>query len=236
MATVLDSITAALKEIGVLAVGETPSSEDSADALAALNRLVDQWAAERLQLYTTTRTTWTITSGTQDYAVASGQVVNVARPVLVDHVHFIDTAPAPDIEYPLTSLSEDGWSSIAQKALTSPFPEAYYYNPTLASGLISLWPVPTSTTLQGVLYAPAAIAQFAALTTTVSLPPGYARMIVKNLALELLSSYGRKPDPALVEQAANSKAIVRRANRRPADLSFETGLGGGGNWDIHQGP
>lgn len=239
MATVLDSaVTPALKEIGVLAAGETPSADDSADALAALNRLVDQWASERVMIYTTTRTTWTITSGTQSYAVASGEVVNVARPMYVDHINLVDTSTSPDTEYPLSELTEAGWSGIVQKALTSALPRSWYYNPTFPSGLISFWPAPTSTTLQGVLYAPAAIAQFSALTTSISLPPGYARMIVKNLALELLPSYGRQPSPALVEQAMEARLVVRRANKRLEDLSFEAGTlaGGGGGWSIHVGP
>ena len=60
--TVLDIGTAALRDLGVLATGETASSEDSDAMLAALNRLVDQWAAERMAIYSQTRTTWAIVS------------------------------------------------------------------------------------------------------------------------------------------------------------------------------
>ncbi len=222
MATVLEAvIVPALKEIGVLAASETGTTEDAADALAALNRMLDQWAAERLQIFTVTRTTWVITAGIQNYNVGVGQVVNVARPVYVDHVNFQDTAPDPDLEYQMEPLTEDAWSRVPQKTLQSKFPTSWYYNPTFPNAVLTLWPIPTATTLQGVLYAPQAVAQFAALTTVVSLPPGYEEMLVKNLALKLGPSYERQPNPVLVEQAREAKAIVKRANKRLADLSID---------------
>jgi len=238
MAVVLDVVNAALKEIGVLAIGETATADDSIDALATLNRLLDQWAAERLQIHTVTRTLWTITTGVGTYAVASGSVVNVARPVYIDHVNFVDTSATPDLEQALNPLTEDAYSRIAQKALTSPFPTCWYYNPTYPTGTLELWPVPTSTTIQGVLYAPAAVVAFAALTTTVALPPGYERMIIKNLAMELSPSYGRAADQVLMQQAVESKEVVKRSNRRLMDLSVDAGalLQGRGTYDINSGP
>lgn len=236
MATVLDEITVALKELGVLAETETPTAEAAADALAALNRMVDQWAAERLQIFTVTRTTWTITSGTQNYAVGTGQVVNVARPVFVDHINYLDTSPTPDLELPLAQFTEDGWAGLPDKAQTSPQPTSFYYNPTYPYGLISLWPVPTGTTLQGVLYAPQAVAAFATLATAVALPPGYEEAICTNLAVRLAASYEKQIDSTLYERAKEAKAIVKRANRRPMDMQFErSAMVGGGHWDIRTG-
>lgn len=232
MATVLDSaVTPALKELGVLAAGETASSEDTADALAALNRLVDQWAAERLFIYTTTRATWTITSGTYTVAGTATQ----PRPIYIDHVSYVDAAPTPDFETPLVQLTDDGWALLATKDLTATRPTHWHYEPSFPNGILTLYPDPTEAGLTGVLYVPQAVAQFAALTTTLSLPPGYGRMIVKNLALELGPSYGKQPDIALVAQALEARVAVRRANRRLEDLSFDAGAlaGGVGGWDIH---
>ena len=54
MATARDYITSSLKEIGVLGEQETPTAAQSADGLEALNDLIDQWAAIRLQIYSIT--------------------------------------------------------------------------------------------------------------------------------------------------------------------------------------
>lgn len=223
MATVSDIATAALRELGVLGAGETATADEADDALTALNNLIDQWAAERLQIYTITRTTWTINSGDGEYAVGTGADVNVARPVFVEHVNLIDTSTDPDHETQLTPLTDDAWSRMPMKALTAPMPTCWYYNPTFPTGTLTLWPVPTDSTLAGALYAPAAVAQFAAINTSFALPPGYQRMVTKALALELAPSYERQPSPLLVEQAREARAVVKRANTRLMDLSIDAG-------------
>lgn len=241
MATALDLITAALVDLNVTAAGEVVPAADALLALTALNRLIDQWAAERLEIYSIARTTWTIVSGTAAYTVGTGGTVNIARPVFVDHVNFIDTSPSPDMEYQLTPLTDDAYSKLPQRDLTSSFPSSYYYNPTYPLGALTFWPVPTSSTLLGAIYAPTAVTQIASLATTVALPPGYSRMIVKNLAVELAPSYARQVDQTLVDQASKAVAIVKRANKRLADLGFDLGAlvqgqGGMYAYNIYSGP
>lgn len=221
--TVNDIITQSLRALGVIASNEVPSADDSFDALSALNRLLDQWKMERLNIYTITRTTWSIVSGTQDYTLGTGGTINVMRPVFLDHVNYQDTSLSPTQEYLLQPLTDDAWSNVPQKALTSTRPTCWYYNPTYTTGFgtISVWPVPTSTTLQGVLYAPAAVDEFTAVTSVVSLPPGYRRMLVSNLALELAPEYQREVHPGLVAASQDSKSAVKRANKRLMDLSVD---------------
>jgi hypothetical protein len=219
VAVVLDEITKALKELGVLATSETPTADDATDAFNALNTLLDAWAAERLIIYTTTRTTFTITSGTQNYNIVG--LGGGPRPVYIDHVNFVDTSQTPNLERQMQPLTEDAWSIVPLKGLTAPFPTSWYYNPTFPTGTLSLWPVPTSSSLQGALYAPQPVGAFVTLQDAISLPPGYERMIVKNLAVELAPSYERVVDPLLMMQAADSKADVKRSNRRLMDLSLD---------------
>ena len=51
--TASDQINRALRLLGVLAEGETPSAETSQDALIALNQMIDSWSTERLSVYYT---------------------------------------------------------------------------------------------------------------------------------------------------------------------------------------
>ena len=232
MAEVRDIVTAALRELGVKAAGEVVTADEANSGLEELNRLVDQWAGERLLIYRVTRTTWTI-SATQNYTVGTGGTVNIVRPVYLDHVNLIDTSTDPDQETPLTPLTDDGWAAITQKAATSTQPTNWYYNPTFPLGTLSLWPIPSSATLQGALYAPQQTSEFTSLDEVISLPPGYRRMLVKNLARDLAPSYGRAVHPELKEEAIESKATVKRNNYRPSDLSFDAAvLGGNGGYDI----
>jgi hypothetical protein len=48
-----DQINRALRLLGVLAEGETPSASVSQDALMALNQMIDSWNTERLSIFST---------------------------------------------------------------------------------------------------------------------------------------------------------------------------------------
>ena len=221
MADVRDVVTDALREIGVLAAGEVASAEDALSGLSALNRLIDQWKTEELTIYQTNRSTWTIVSGTQQYTLGLGGTINIPRPVFIDHIHFEDQSPAKPIEYQMNPLTDDAWSRLPIRTITAPFPTSWYYNPTYPLGTVELWPVPTSATLLGVIYAPAAVSEFTDLSTLISLPPGYRRMLVKNLAMEMAPSYTRPTSGELQLQASDSKAAVKRSNKRLMDMQIE---------------
>lgn len=224
--TVRDLITAALRRINVLQAGAVPTPEDLADAFLRLQDLMDAWQTERLTIPFVQRTTWTITStkGTLalPYTVGTGGDVNVLRPTIINWIRYQDTSVSPTAEYSLQMLTDDEWAAIQQKNLTSPLPVAAYYNPTYASNLGSLylWQVPTSTTLQGVLYAPAGIAKFGSVDDVIILPPGYSRFIRENLAVELSGEWrdSLPPDPILIHAALESKANIKRINMRPLEI------------------
>ncbi len=228
MATFADLATDALLDLGVIAAGETPDTDDLLNALRAMNRLVDQWAAERLNIYTVTATTWPIVSGTQDYTVGAGGDINVPRPIYVDRVTFSYLPSTIAIELPLGKLTDNDWAGVTLKTLTSTLPRSFYYNPTFPLGMLKLWPIPVSppSALTGVLYAPEQIGEFLAINTVVSLPPGYRRMIVKNLAVEMAASYQRNLAPELMMAASEAKSVVKRSNVKMQDMSFDNAATG----------
>lgn len=222
--TIGDAITAALQDLGVVAAGEVPAPEDSALALARVNDWLDALATEGLTMYGRTRTTWALTSGVNAYSVGSGQTVDVVRPTgpaAILNIGYQDTSLSPVTEYLAgRPLTEDAYAAIRQKTFQSTYPSAWYYDPLYPVGTLTCWPVPTSTTLQGVLYTANPLTEFAALTDTVALPPGYRRFLRSNLAVELAPSFQAQPSPVVLEQAVAAKAAIKRANLREADLSL----------------
>lgn len=239
MANARDICTDALKDIGVLGESEIATAGDALEALAALNRIIDQMAAERLTIHQLARTTWTIAASTASYTVGSGGTVNVARPVYPLNVAYYVTAGSPTTEIAIDPFIDDEWMALAQKGLTSTAPTRWWLNPTFgASGYATLylWPIPTVSTLTGVLYSPQPVSELATLDTTISLPPGYRRLLVKALALEVAPSYDRQPSPLLIDQAADAWRVVKRANVRPSEMCFgDAGVlfgGAGQGYDI----
>ena len=238
VSTTADICRGALQDLSILAAGQVMSASDGDLALERLNGLLDQWAAERLAIYESARTTWTLTQASS-FTVGTGATISVARPVWVDHVAYRDTALTTPVEIPLAALTQDGYAAYAMKTLTNTYPAAWYYDHTFSAsgfGALFLLPIPTGSGLQGVLYSPKQVARYAALTTAFSLPPGYERFIRTNLAVELATSFERQPTPWLLDAARESKGVVKRANIRPAELATAPGalIGGrrGGRWNI----
>ncbi len=46
-----DQINRALRLLGILAEGETPSASMSQDALMAMNQMIESWSIERLSVF-----------------------------------------------------------------------------------------------------------------------------------------------------------------------------------------
>src|SRR5262245_24470163 len=69
MATYRDLITASLRDLGVLAAGESPEYHDANDALTALNNLFDQYVTERLVLPKVTRNVFDVEANEGDYQI-----------------------------------------------------------------------------------------------------------------------------------------------------------------------
>lgn len=224
MATVQDYVTEALQEIGAIEAGETPNASDSAYCFTRFNRLIDRLKVEECAVpYPLVRTTFTI-SQVASYTVGTGATISVARPPFLDHVTYYDSSLSDPVEIPLGLLSDDQYALWAIKTEVTPYPTQAYYNPTFGStGFATLYllPIPSGSNLVGVIYAPSAVAEFAALTTTVSLPPGYHEMFVTNLALSIAPGFQATPSPALVERARESMATVKRANWRSQELVIE---------------
>ena len=63
-------------------------------------------------------------------------------------------------------------------------------------------------TLAGGTYTPGTLLQFPDLLTYVTLPPGYSRALVLNLAIELASAYDVDPSATLIRQAAEARAAA----------------------------
>lgn len=229
--TAQDLITTSLKRIAICGAGQTPSAEDSADALLRLNALLDSWATERLFIPCIVRSTWTIVSGTAAYTVGSGGTVNIARPVYVQNINFQDTSMSTTTEMPLGMLTDQSYANVPQKTATSPYPTHAYWNPTYTStgfGTITFVPVPTSTTLQGVIYAPTTLTQISALTDTLTLQPGYRWMLTENLGVMLAPEFGVPVPPELRESAREAKSNIKRANTRLVEMATIEGYYFGG--------
>lgn len=237
--TVRDIATRALRRIGVLAAGQVPNAGQSQGALDRLNDWLDALKAERLSAYTVARATATLTASQTSFSVGTGGNINIARPAYIEDVNYVDNSVSPALEVDIGPLlTEQQYQAIPQKTQTSARPSLAYYNPTYPLGTLIPWPISTGASLLWAVYYAAVVDEYATFNDAVALPPGYRLMMISNLAVQLLGDYGRQPDQLLVDQAAEAKAVVKRANERLRLMQFpaESLIGtGGGRFDIRTG-
>ncbi len=220
-------INGSLKLIGVLSEGETANAEQSADAFARLNDIVDGLGVQRFSMLTRSRTVFTPIANQSTYTIGpSGADWTAPRPVTVEAAGLILTSSNPTVEIPLTLLSDDQYAMIGIKALTSTLPTELYYNPTIASGWgsVFLWPTPTTAANTIALYVPVAVTQFTNLSTTVILAPMYAKALRYRLALELAPEFGRELSAAIIAIAQESWAQIKAVNVHLSDLTVDPAL------------
>lgn len=132
-------ITEALENIGAVALGDTPSSEDAAKALSVLNQMVKTWGTQG-HLWTLTEGSVSLVADTASYVLtAARRVISVRR-----------RTSSQDI--PLGVLTRDQYYNLPNKS-SSGYPISYYFDPQRSTKTLYVWQVPTAaivatTTLQ----------------------------------------------------------------------------------------
>lgn len=220
-------IKAALRLLGVIGEGETPSAPESADALEALNVLIDSWGIERLTMFQLLRTVVPLVSLQPTYTIGTGGDINIVRPDQIDYANLIiDTSADPVTEIELAVWTEQQWEAIAQKELTNPLAQGIFYDRgwTAGLGIIYPWPIPDVGTTSLVLYTKRAVTRFTDLVSTYTLPPGYERALRYNLAVEIAPEYDVVPTSQVTRTAMLSLGMVKRANITPVVATMDSAL------------
>ncbi len=210
-----DLINGSLRLIGMLAEGETPSSETSNDALVALNQMLESWSTERLAVYSTQDQvfSWPATQATQTIG-PTGDFVG-ERPILIDDSTYFRDA-STGVSYNLSFINQLQYNSIAVKTVRSTYPQLMWVNETHPNLTMTVFPVPNRV-LEFHIVSVQPLAQPALLSTNLSFPPGYLRCFRYNLACELAPEFGVEPSPTVQKIAVVSKRDLKRINN-PGDL------------------
>ena len=210
-----DQINGALRLIGQLAEGETPSAATSQDALTAMNQMIDSWSIERLAVFSTQDQMFMWPPGAISRTLGpTGDFVG-NRPVLLDDsTYFKD--PSNGISFGIKILNQQQYNGIAVKTVTSTYPQVIWVNMTYPNIEMYVYPVPTKV-LEWHFVSVAELTQPATLATVLSFPPGYLRAFRYCLACEIAAEFGVEPSPQVSRIAMTSKRNLKRINN-PDDI------------------
>ena len=210
-----DQINGALRLIGQLAEGETPSAATSQDALTAMNQMLDSWSSERLSVFSTQDQvfTWPTSTASRTLGPTGDFVGN--RPVLLDDsTYFRD--PSNNISFGIKIINQQQYNGIAVKTVTSTYPQVLWINMDMPNVSMYIYPVPTKD-LQWHFVSVTELSEPATLATDLVIPPGYLRAFRFNLGCEIAAEFGVEPSPQVQRIAMSSKRNIKRINN-PDDV------------------
>jgi hypothetical protein len=210
-----DQINRALRLLGVLAEGETPSASVSQDSLMAMNQMIDSWNTERLSVFSTQDQVFTWPAG--EYIRTLGPTGNFIglRPVLLDEATYFRD-PGTNVSFGIKFINQQQYNGIAVKTVTSTYPQVIFVNMTYPDVTMSIYPRPTRD-LEWHFVSVQELSNPATLVTNLLFPPGYLRAFTYNLAMEIAPEFGVEPSPQVQRIAMTSKRNLKRINN-PDDV------------------
>lgn len=225
----LDIITDAMGEIGALAAGEQPSTDDEAFVLRKLQRLIDRYNSRETMVYNVNFTLFTLPAGSNPVTIGPGATFDVnQRPVKIESIGLI-LAGTPGVELPLNRRDDAWWANNRIKGLTSTLPTDYYYSPDWPLGQIFFWPVPTASHQINV-QSRLVLGEITGYQQSFSMPPAYWDLVIYELAISLAPSFKTEPSSTLLGlwKAANKAVQVNNiSSPRLASDAPSQSTGGG---------
>jgi len=133
-------IKGALRLIGVLAQGETPSTDQVTEASEALNYLVKAWQADGMPLWGMKEYELTLVASTSKYRIGLTQTVNIPKPLRIISAY----RSTNGTDTPLRIVTRDEYNRLGSKA-NAGYPTQLYYDVQSGYGDLYVNPVPDAT-------------------------------------------------------------------------------------------
>lgn len=217
--TYSDWIAEAMVEIGVVNAVDPPLPEDSALGLKKINRIFDNWNAEKAGVWAYNFDSFTLSPNVQPHTIGLAAntptfaVPNV-RPNKIYGAMLVLNTVTPAVNIPINIVSHQWWLNQTIPTLATSIPTDLYYQPDWPNGSLFFWPVPTIA--YGVLLEiPVSLVQ-GTLQTAISAPPGYKDAVVLTLAEDLLNPMKVELSPTrlqmLTRKARQARARIFAAN------------------------
>lgn len=204
---------------GIGSEGEAVSADMYFRAQRSLNLLIKHWSASD-HLWLRTEASVTLVASQATYALAT---LFTKKPLRVLSVRRRLTSGTLDT--PLRELSRQEFDDLPNKT-SEGIPTAFHYNPQLATGTLSIWPVPSTATAAAqtlrVTYA-RPIEDFDESNNDPDLPQEWLLALSYGLAEQLALKYGVNPAlrSEIAARAAMYKAQIDAWDTEPASLYMQ---------------
>ena len=185
-----DIIKRALRLVGGLGQGETPTAAQTSEAATALNMLVKHLANRGVLLWSRKEISITPVAGQEAYEIGPGKTINQDRPLKVYNIDRYNATTG--ITVGLLPLSQADFSSVNVSNISST-PSQYWVEPLRDSTKIHFYPYPDTTFAANevfVVYYQATMQDFSASTDNPDVPQEFFDLLCYGLANRLSVEYG----------------------------------------------
>lgn len=213
-------ITRALRIVGAIGQGETPTATAISEAAEVLNDLVKEWEADGMQLWCVKQYSATTVGSTASYTIGIGATINEVAPTKILQAW---NRTNTNLDTPILLITRHEYNMLGSKT-TEGAPTQLWYNPpgeisgTENTGTITLYVTPSAAyaaanTLMFTGVRP--LQDFDASTDVMDFPQYWANAVVWGLADQLSYEYG----VGLSERAMISKKAEQHKEKA---LSYGT--------------
>lgn len=181
-------ITAALRKLGVIAVGQAPTTENLSDGAQALNMLVAQFRTIGMPLWARKTYTFNPVVNKAVYQIGLGKEFNVPYPLHLLQAYRQDSGSTTKIEMQIIP----NYNYNLYPTSSGGIPIQISYQPFINYGQLSVWPTPdtTATTTNITVIYQAPFEYFNSATDTMGFPEEWYMAVVYNLAVALAPEWG----------------------------------------------
>ena len=124
-----DIIESALRKVGAIAQGQTPSPSQYTNCAKALNSIVKSLQAEQVFLWESSIGSQVVTVGTSSYTLSTDIL-------FIDNVY----VRRNDSDLPLMTMSEENYSELSDKSTLYGQPRYYMQKLTLSGLVVTIYP------------------------------------------------------------------------------------------------
>jgi hypothetical protein len=178
-------IKGALRLVGAISQGESPTAAQESEAMEALNMMTKGLAVKGLPLWRISNTQFNTVAGTATYNIGTGQTVNADKPLKMYQAFYSQG----NVDVPLRIITRDEYERLGNKT-SQGNPAQMYYEPLRDYGVIHLFPVPYATTPAITVIGQHHIEDFTLTTNTPDFPQEWFEALKYSLAARLAGEYG----------------------------------------------
>lgn len=199
-------IASAMRDAGLLQLGDEPSSEHLAQHMVRLNDMANMWIIQGLKLWLLADTAVTPVAGQQKYTFKPSGDVNMTKPLRVLQGYYLDSTGTT--RRPIYPLSWDEWlrlSTVTQTGQVSQF----FVDKQQTELDVYMWLIPDATAAAGRIHLllETQVTNVISLTDTVAFPIQWTLALRWGLADEICTGQPQ----AIVERCATRAGVYRDA-------------------------